>query len=327
VIESKEWCVGHLDGKVAIVTGGGRGIGRSHALALAREGAAVVVNDLGGDFNGEGSPSTEPAEEVAQEIVAAGGRAVVNGTDVSDWDAVAGIVETALEAFGRLDIVLNNACISRFAAIGEVTRYDWERTIDVGLNGTAALCNWAAAHWRKEGPEAGRRIINTASSVGLTPIPGNPMYVAAKAGVAALTIACAIELAEFGVRANALAPVARTRISKVVAAELMNNIPVGFDPLSPDHVGALGVFLASPQCRFTGRVFGVIGDDVTIFDGWSTAHYVGNDAQPWTVATLEAALVDVPSQQDGKVQAFKGMDRLLTPTDAVLERLAAVENA
>ncbi|OBJ99957.1 SDR family NAD(P)-dependent oxidoreductase [Mycobacterium sp. 1245852.3] len=318
--------MGYLDGKVAIVTGGGRGIGRAHALALAREGAAVLVNDFGGDFNGDGSPSSAPAEEVAQSIIGAGGRAVADSTDISDWDRVGGVVEAALEAFGRLDIIINNAGIVRFATIDEVTREDWERTIDVSLTGTAALCHWAGAHWRKQGPEAGRRIINTSSGVGLSPLPGNPMYVAAKAGVAALTIACALELAHLGVRANGLAPVARTRISEFVAEELMSQVPDGFDPMAPEHVGTFATFLASPLCRFTGRIFGIAGDDVTVYDGWNTTYHIANDEQPWTLNALEAALDVVPLQQHGLTQGARGRDQLIVPTDAVLEQLTAIES-
>ena len=314
-----------LEGKVAIVTGGGRGIGRAHALALAREGAAVLVNDLGGELGGDGTPSSGPAEEVAQAIVAAGGRAVADTTDISDWDQVGGIVESALNAFGRLDVVVNNAGISRFGTIDAVTRYDWERTIAVALTGTAALSHWASAYWRKQGPEPGRRIINTSSGVGLTPMPGNPMYASAKAGVAALTVACAIELAELGVRVNALAPIARSRISEIVAGPLMSHIPEGFDRMSPDHIGNLAVFLASPRCRFTGRIFGVVGDDVTIYDGWTVGHHIDNGEQPWTLETLEKALDEVPLQQTGLAQGLKGTAELAVPLDEVLEQLAAVE--
>lgn len=317
----------HLEGKVAIVTGGGRGIGRAHALALAREGAAVLVNDLGGEFNGEGVASLTPAEEVVEAIIVAGGRAATDSTDISDWDAAGGIVEAALAKFGRIDIVVNNAGIARFGTIDQVTRQDWERTIAVNLTGTAALCHWTAAHWRKEGPEAGRRIVNTSSGVGLTPQAQNPMYVAAKAGVAALTISNAIELADLGVRANALAPVARSRISEFVAGELMSQIPPGFDPMSPEHVANIAIFLASPQCPFTGRIIGVMGDDLTIFDGWTVAHHLSNGKQAWSLAALREAFAEIPVQQIGSAQALGGVDELRTPCDEALKQLAAIENS
>lgn len=325
--QQREDSLGHLDGKVAIVTGGGRGIGRGHALALAKEGAAVLINDLGGEFNGEGAVSGGPAQAVAETIIAAGGRAAVDTTDVSDWDQAGAIVQAALTAFGRLDIVVNNAGIARFGGIDKITRDDWDRTIAVNLTGTAALCHWAAVHWRKEGPAAGRRIINTSSGVGLTPLAGNPMYVAAKAGVAALTVACAIELAELGVRANALAPVARTRISEFVAGEMMANVPAGFDPMSPEHPATLVAYLASPACAFTGRIIGVMGDHITLYDGWTTPHHVSNGSRSWTVDTLHAALAGLPPQQHGATQAMSGVEPLLTPSDAVLAQLAAVEKA
>lgn len=316
----------HLEGKVAIVTGGGRGIGRAHALALAREGAAVVINDLGGEFNGEGD-NKAPAEQVVQEIVANGGRAVADSTDIADWDAVGGIVETALGAFGRLDILVNNAGIARFGTIDKITRLDWERTIAVNLTGTAALCHWAAVHWREKGPEAGRRIVNTSSGVGLTPLAGNPMYVSAKAGVAALTVSNAVELADLGVRANALAPVARTRISEFVAGEMMSKVPPGFDPMSAENVASVVVLLASPQCPFTGRVVGIMGDQLTIYDGWTAAHHVGNGNQAWTFDTLRDALGKMPTQQIGATQSMTGVDELRTPSDAVLSQLATVEKS
>lgn len=323
----REGQVAELAGKVAIVTGAGRGIGRAHALALAREGAAVIVNDLGGEFSGEGDPNSAPADEVVQTIVAAGGRAIADTTDISDWDHAAGVVEAALKAFGRLDILVNNAGIARFGTIDAVSRQDWERTVVVNLTGTGALCHWTAAHWRAQGPAAGRRIINTSSAVGLTPYRNSPMYAAAKAGVAALTIACAIELAELGVRVNALAPVARTRISEFIAADLVKAVPAGFDPMSPDHPAAVVAYLASPSCRFTGRVFGIIGDILTIYDGWSVGDYAGNASQGWTIESLRGALADVPAQQHGKSQSVMGVDDLLTPPDAALDALAAVENA
>ncbi|MGY4711511.1 SDR family NAD(P)-dependent oxidoreductase [Mycolicibacterium sp. CBM1] len=317
--------MGYLEGKVAIVTGGGRGIGRAESLALAREGAAVVVNDLGGEIGGDGTPSAGPAEEVAELIRQAGGRAVADASDVSDWDSAKGIIDTALGAFGRLDIVVNNAGITRFGSIDQITRFDWQRTVDVCLTGTGAVCHWAAAHWRERGAQAGRRIVNTSSSVALAPQPGNPMYVAAKAGVAALTVACAIELAELGVRVNGLAPVARTRVSAQVAAELMQEVSDGFDRMAPDHTATMVAFLASPQCRFTGRVFGIVGDDVTVFDGWSVGHHIANDERAWTIETLGEALDQAPTQHSGWAQAVKGIDPVKTPSTELLERLAEIE--
>jgi NAD(P)-dependent dehydrogenase (short-subunit alcohol dehydrogenase family) len=317
--------LGHLTGKVAIVTGGGRGLGCAHALALANEGAAVLVNDLGGDFSGDGSSSADPAEKVASAIVAAGGRAATDTTDISDWDGARGVIDAAVKAFGRLDILVNNAGIARFGSIDKLTRRDWERTIAVNLTGTAAMCHWAAAHWRERGPHPGRSIVNTTSAVGLTPPPGNPPYVAAKAGVAALTIACAIELAELGVRVNAIAPVARSRISRVVAPDHMKPVDSGFDRVAPENVSAVVAYLASPLCRFTGRIFGIVGDDLTIFEGWTVSSNIANNEQPWTREALQRALADLAPQQRGMTQALKGIEENLTPPDAVFEALSAVE--
>ena len=252
--------------------------------------------------------------------------AVANTNDVSDWDAAAGLVDAALSSFGRLDVVLNNAGIARFATIDTISRLDWERTIAVNLTGTASVTHWAAAHWRSLGPEAGRRIINTSSGVGLFPQPNNPMYVAAKAGVAALTISSAIELADLGVRVNALAPVARSRISRVVVGDLVNPPPEGFDRMAPEHVAVLGVFLASPACPFTGRILGVVGDDITLFDGWTTSHHLDNSERSWTLQGLQKALADLPVQHERSEQAGKGVVAGLSPDQTVLDALATVES-
>ncbi|MBT2269970.1 SDR family NAD(P)-dependent oxidoreductase [Rhodococcus qingshengii] len=315
----------NLEGKVAIVTGAGRGIGREHALALACDGAAVVVNDLGGPISGAHKRDPSPAEDVVAEILAVGGRAVADTSDIADWEEARQLVDTALSTFGRLDIVVNNAGMARFNTIDAISRDDWHRTIEVCLNGTGAVCHWAAAYWRERGPEAGRRIVNTSSSVGLTPQSMNPMYVAAKAGVAALTVATAIELASLGVRVNALAPAARTRVSRAVAPELMAEIPEGFDRMSPKHAATVMSMLVSPSCRFTGRIFGVVGDDITVFDGWTVAHYVSNGEQNWTPEALEVALSEVPVQQQTSSQAIIGVEDIAIPNDLVLEQLKAVE--
>ncbi|WP_066556472.1 SDR family NAD(P)-dependent oxidoreductase [Croceicoccus bisphenolivorans] len=316
-----------LTGKVAIVTGGGRGIGRSHALALAKAGATVVVNDFGKSFSGEGEISSGPADEVVAEIVATGGKAVADATDISDWDSVKGLIDAALANFGRLDIVVNNAGISRFGRIDAITGDDWIKTIATVLTGTAAVSHWASRHWREKGPEAGRRIINTTSGVGLTPIPDNPMYVAGKAGVAGITISSAMELAELGVRVNAIAPVARSRISEHVAGDLVKAPEQGFDRMNPDHVSALMLYLASSDCRFTGRVLGVIGDDITLFDGWTISQHMDNGENSWGVEELAAALAKWPVQQQGTSQAGKGVMPNPTPAQPVLDALSAIENA
>jgi NAD(P)-dependent dehydrogenase (short-subunit alcohol dehydrogenase family) len=317
-----------LDGKVAIVTGGGRGIGRTHALALATQGAAVVVNDLGNALSGDGAADGGPADEVVALIRAAGGRAVADASDVSDWEAAASLVQRAVDEFGGLDIVVNNAGISRLAPTQAISRADWELTISVALTGTAAVVAAASRYWAEQGPAAGRRIINTTSGVGLSPQPDNPMYAAAKAGVAALTVAASIDLAKLGVRVNAIAPIARTRISESIFGELMGPAPEGmFDRMAPENVSTLVTYLASDRCRFTGQVLGVIGDDVLVFRPWSAEFAIDNDEEAWTFDGLAAALEEAPLQQVAQTQFIKSSIPGLTPSDEVLEQLTAAESA
>jgi NAD(P)-dependent dehydrogenase (short-subunit alcohol dehydrogenase family) len=319
--------MGELSGKVAIVTGGGRGIGRAYALALASEGASVLVNDLGGDLSGDGEENSAPADEVVATITEAGGRAAANNTDISDWDACVRIAEAALQKFGRIDIVINNAGIARFGPIDVISRQDWERTIAVNVTGAAALTHWVAAHWREAGPEAGRKIVNTTSGAGLTPAPNNPMYATSKAGLAALTITSALELADLGVRVNGIAPIARSRISEVVMGDATRPPEDGFDRWAAENVAAVGTYLASPRCRFTGRIFGIAGDDLTVYDGWTVGFHANNGEQRWTFDFLDAALAKVPLQQRRVSQAVNGLQHDLVPWDPALESLKAVEGA
>jgi NAD(P)-dependent dehydrogenase (short-subunit alcohol dehydrogenase family) len=317
-----------LEGKVSIVTGAGRGLGRAHALALAEAGASVLVNDLGGGHRGEGSdPST--AESVVSEIRAKGGRAAADTSNVADWDACGAMVEKAVSNFGGLDIVVNNAGICRFADMGEMTREDWELTIAVNLTGTAAVANWAARYWREIGPRPGRAIVNTSSPAGTNPAPGSPSYCASKAGVAALTIAAATALAPLGVRVNAIAPMARTRMTLAVPAldEIMKPVEIGFDRLAAENVSPLVVYLASEPCRFTGRVFGIEGDDLFLFDGWSAEHHFNNCQKRWSPETLERALAKADRQDRGYMIAPSTRTAAPSPSDetlAALDRLRAV---
>ena len=316
-----------MDGKVAVVTGAGRGIGRAHAHALSATGVAVVVNDLGGSVEGSGA-DPGPAESVAAEIRAAGGRAVSDSSDVSDWVAAGRLIETALAAFGRLDIVVNNAGINRFGTIDTISGEDWQRVLAVNLTGTAAVSHWAAAHWRRIGAAPGRAIVNTSSPAGTNPVPGAPAYCAAKAGVAALTIASAAELAELGVRVNAIAPMARSRMTAEVAMlnDIMAPVPAGrFDRVAPENVSRVMLYLADPACRFTGRVFGVEGDDVFVFSGFSAAARIGNDGMPWAADALAAALDAIDRQDRGYFIAPSQHLPGPSPADAVFDALAAVE--
>jgi NAD(P)-dependent dehydrogenase (short-subunit alcohol dehydrogenase family) len=315
-----------LQGKVAIVTGGGRGLGRAHALALAEAGAAVLVNDLGGGFKGEGAADPGPAEAVAAEIRARGGRAIADTGSVADWQAARAMVEAAIDAFGGIDIVVNNAGICRFAETDAMTPEDWDLTIAVNLTGTATVSHWAARHWREQGPRRGRAIVSTASPAGTNPVRGSPSYCASKAGVAAFTIAAAAELAPLGVRVNAVAPMARTRMTLDVPAldEIMKPVE-GFDRVAPEQVSPLVVYLASERCRFTGRVFGIEGDDLFLFTGWSAEHHFNNGRRPWSIETLEAALAGVDRQDRGWMIAPSTRVRAPSPSDEALAALEGLE--
>ena len=315
-----------LEDRVAIVTGAGRGIGRAHALALAQAGAAVLVNDFGGDFRGEGDRDAGPAAAVAAEIRAAGGRAEFDCSNIADWDSGQRLVDAAIASFGRLDILVNNAGICRFALIDEMTRADWDLTLAVNLTGTAALSQAAAQHWRAVGPRPGRAIVNTSSPAGTNPAPNSVAYCASKAGVAALSIAAAIELAPLGVRVNAIAPMARTRMTLAVPVldEIMQPVEHGFDRVAPEHIAPLVVYLASERCRFTGRVFGIEGDDLYLFDGWSAEQHFNNRARPWSLDDLDNALAAVDPQDRGWFIAPSQRKAGPAPSDEVLAALNSV---
>lgn len=294
-----------LSGKVAIVTGGGRGLGRCHALALAAHGAAVVVNDLGGSVTGGGPDELQggTAAAVVAEIIAAGGRAVANRASVADWAAAKTIIDDAVTAFGGLDIVVNNAGINRPASLINLTEADFDLETGVNLKGTTAVCHHAAAYWAREGRrESLRAIINTTSPVGVHPMINGGPYCAAKAGIAALTVAAAQELAALGVRVNAIAPAARTRMVEASPSvdQLMPKSD-GFDRHLPDHVSPLVVYLASSLNRFTGRIFGVEGPDVALYQPWSADWLVTGNGH-WQVPDLAEALAALPAQ--APIRAF-----------------------
>lgn len=314
--------MGLLDGKVAVVTGGGNGLGRCHALALTAAGARVVVNDLGGSVSGEGSG--DAADAVADEIRSRGGQAVANRASVADWAGAATIIEQAVATFGGLDIVVNNAGINRPARIADLTEADFDLEIGVHLKGTTAVSHHAARFWAERGPSAGRAIINTTSPVGMHPMPDGGPYCAAKAGIAALTQVLAQELAGLGVCANAIAPAARTRM--VMASPDVDRLMprgTGFDRHAPDHVSPLVVYLASPACRFTGRIFGVEGPDVVLYTPWS-AELLFSSANGWQPEALAEALADAPRQ--AAIKAFYPGGRIdtVSPPNRTLKQLAAV---
>jgi NAD(P)-dependent dehydrogenase (short-subunit alcohol dehydrogenase family) len=266
--------VGRFDGKVAIVTGAGRGIGRSHALLLASEGAAVVVNDLGGSSGGDGADAT-PAQQVVDEITDAGGTAVANYDSVSSWEGAERMVQQAVDELGGLDVLVNNAGILRDKMSFNMDEAEWDSVIDVHLKGHFAPSKFAALHWRKKSKETGQpvnaKIVNTASESGLYGNAGQANYAAAKAGIASLTIVMARELERTGVRVNAICPVARTRLTETVvgAGDFMTAKEGEFDRFAPENISAVVAWLASDLSDgVTGQVVKVMGGHVQLLRGW-----------------------------------------------------------
>jgi NAD(P)-dependent dehydrogenase (short-subunit alcohol dehydrogenase family) len=264
---------GICDGRVVVITGAARGIGRAHALAFAAEGAKVVVNDLGAEVDGSGS-SDGPAGEVVDAIRGMGGEAVANGDDVSDWEGAQRLVQTALDAFGGLDTLVNNAGILRDRMLVNMSEDEWDAVIKVHLKGTFAPLRFAAAHWReraKEGLENDARIINTSSGSGLYGNPGQLNYGAAKAGIASMTNIAAKELGRYGVTVNAIAPAALTRMTENLGfgPATKDVAPGQFDEYAPENISPLVVWLGSAQSKHvTGQVFNVAGGKVSVAEGW-----------------------------------------------------------
>ena len=258
-------------GRIAIVTGAGRGLGREHALELARQGAKVVVNDLGTSDAGEGA-SSGPADEVVAEIEALGGEAVANGSDVADFEGAQELVQQAISSFGGLDVLVNNAGFLRDRMLVNATEDEWDAVIRVHLKGHFACLRHAASYWRDEA-KAGRarqaRIINTSSGAGLQGSIGQGTYTAAKAGIAGLTLVAAAELGRYGVTVNALAPAARTRMTEAAFAETMAKPDDGFDAMDPGNVSPVVAWLASEDSGdVTGRVIEVEGGKICVEEGW-----------------------------------------------------------
>jgi NAD(P)-dependent dehydrogenase (short-subunit alcohol dehydrogenase family) len=262
---------GICDGRVVIVTGAGRGLGRAHALAFAQEGAKVVVNDLGVELDGT-SARSGPAEGVVDEIRAAGGEAVANADDIADWDGAQRLVRTAIDEFGDLHVVVNNAGFVRDRMFANVEETEWDAVVRVHLKGHFVSSRHAAAYWRdraKAGETVDARIVNTSSGAGLLGSVGQAAYSAAKAGIAALTLVQAAELGRYGVTANAIAPSARTRMTEGVFTEMMARPGSGFDAMDPANVSPLVVWLGSgDSADVTGRVFEIEGGKVSVADGW-----------------------------------------------------------
>ncbi|MXP24174.1 SDR family NAD(P)-dependent oxidoreductase [Gordonia sp. HNM0687] len=294
--------MGSLDQLVAVVTGSGRGIGREHALLLAREGAAIVVNDLGGGRDGTGSESS-PAQDVVDEITKAGGRAVANNDDVSDSAGAQRIVDTAVNEFGRLDIVVNNAGILRDRVLVNLTDDDWDLVNKVNTRGTFAVLRAAANYWRAES-KAGRpvsaSVINTSSESGVFGNPGQANYAAAKAAVASLTQVAAKELERYGVRVNAILPQARTRLTEATFGDSLSASDNKFDRWDPANVSPFVAYLASPTTQLSGEVFVVGGSRVQRVKPWERdPNWKLQTGGRWTVAELEKAVSDagIPTGQ------------------------------
>jgi NAD(P)-dependent dehydrogenase (short-subunit alcohol dehydrogenase family) len=287
------------EGRVVIVTGAGRGIGRAHAVEFARQGAKVVVNDIGAELDGTGV-SGSPASEVVEAIQGAGGEAVVNGDDVADWDGAQRLVNTAVSTFGGLDVVVNNAGFVRDRMFANAAEDEWDAVVRVHLKGHFCVARWAAAYWRdqtKAGATVDARIINTSSGAGLMGSVGQAAYSAAKAGIAGLTMVQSAELGRYGVTANAIAPSARTRMTETVFADMMAAPEAGaFDAMAPDNIAPLVVWLGSPESReVTGRVFEVEGGKVSVADGWQHGPAV-DKGDRWEPAELGPVVRDLLSK-------------------------------
>ena len=280
-------------GRVVVVTGAGRGLGRAHALAFAAEGAQVVVNDLGVGLDGTPDPDS-PAAQVVAEIRAAGGEAVAHGGDIATAAGAASLVTTALETYGRLDTLVNNAGYLRDRMLVNLDEDDWDAVMRVHLKGHFLPLRHAAAHWRAEtkaGSTPVARIINTSSGAGLLGSVGQGNYSAAKAGIISLTLVAAAELARYGVQVNAIAPAARTRMTEHTFAETMAAPGSGFDVMAPENVSPLVVWLGSGEgAGVTGRVFEAEGGRITVMEGWRAGPSVEKGAR-WGVGEVGETVV------------------------------------
>lgn len=287
--------MGICDGRVVIVTGAARGLGRSYALAFAKEGASVVVNDIGASLAGDGR-DTSAADSVVEEIKAAGGKAVANYDDITDWDAAKRIVQTAIDTFGDLHVVVNNAGIVRDRMFVSATLEEWDATMHVHLRGHFCVSRHAVDYWRaqqKAGKAVDARIINTTSGAGLQGSIAQSAYATAKGGIATLTLVQAAELGRYGITANALAPAARTRMTEGAFADKMAKVEEGFDVQDPDNIAPTVVWLGSEQSKHvTGCVFELEGGRITIEDGWDLGPTIDKNAK-WEPAEVGNAVNDL----------------------------------
>ena len=281
--------MGALDGRVAIITGAGRGLGREHALLFAHEGAKVVVNDLGGDMHGEGG-DLSPAMQTVEDIRALGGEAVVNGENVADWEGAQRLIQQAVETFGDLHVLVNNAGILRDRVIINMTEAEWDAVIKVHLKGHFAPTHHAAVYWReqsKAGREVKASIIHTTSTSGLFSNPGQANYDSAKSGIATLSQVCAKELVRYGVRSNAIAPGARTRLTEATPGlgDAVKAPDEGFDVWHPGNVSPFVAYLVMADCPISGECFMVQGGKVQRVQSWDRAEEISKNDR-WTVEEL-----------------------------------------
>lgn len=300
---------GVVDGRVVIVTGAGRGIGRAHALAFAAEGAKVVVNDIGAGLDGSATGES-PAEQVVAEIVAAGGEAVVNGDDVADWAGAENLIRTAIDTYGRLDVLVNNAGFLRDRMLVGMSEQEWDAVVRVHLKGHFATLRHAAAYWRAEakaGNPVDARIVNTSSGAGLQGSIGQGNYAAAKAGIAELTIQAAAELKNYGVTVNAIAPAARTRMTVGAGgamAEAMAAPEEGFDAMAPENISPLVVWLGSVESKdVSGRVFEVEGGKITVAEGWRHGPAQDKGAR-WEPKEIGPVVADLLAKAEDPVPVY-----------------------
>ncbi|MUL79591.1 SDR family oxidoreductase [Mycolicibacterium sp. CBMA 226] len=292
--------MGLLDGRVVIVTGAGGGIGREHALAFAAEGARVVVNDIGVGLDGSPGGGGSAAQNVVDEIVAAGGEAVANGSNVADWNQAAALIQQAVDTYGDLHVLVNNAGIVRDRMFANATEDEFDAVTAVHLKGHFATMKHAAAYWRAKvksgeaGPDTlNARIINTSSGAGLQGSVGQATYSAAKAGIAALTLVAATEMGRYGVTANAIAPSARTRMTETVFADMMATQDQAFDAMAPENISPLVVWLGSVESRdVTGKVFELEGGKIRVAEGWAHGPEIDKGAK-WDPAELGPVVADL----------------------------------
>jgi NAD(P)-dependent dehydrogenase (short-subunit alcohol dehydrogenase family) len=290
---------GICEGRIAVVTGAGGGIGRAHALAFAAEGAKVVVNDIGGARDGTGT-SAGPAQTVVDEIIAAGGEAAANTDDISTWDGSKNLIQQAVDTFGGLDVVVNNAGILRDRMLANMTETEWDAVIKVHLKGTFGPAHHAAAYWRdraKTGQPNEGRIINTSSPSGLFGNAGQANYGAAKAGIAMFTVIAAQELGRYGVTVNAIAPTAHTRMTEDLAfVQAMRDPKSNFDPLAAENISPIVVWLGSTASKdVTGRVFTVFGGTITVVEGWVNGPTATRNSR-WAPGELSEVIPDLVAQ-------------------------------